>query len=67
MSIGKPRKRPENVRKVVCGDCGKIINIANITDTSRGYICPKCAKERGRKNAFNRGTNEDGVDRKADA
>lgn len=61
MSIGKPRKRPENIRKIVCGDCGEIINIAITADTSRGYICYKCAKERKKKNDFNRRKNETGT------
>lgn len=45
MSIGKPRKRPEHIRKVVCGKCGEIINIALTADTRNGYICPRCARK----------------------
>ena len=36
----------EGCRYVVCGDCGRIWNIAKEQDTRRGYLCPKCTYKR---------------------
>lgn len=36
----------EGHRYVVCGDCGRIWNIAKEQDTRRGYLCPQCAYKR---------------------
>lgn len=59
MSIGKPRKRPEHIRKVVCGKCGEIFNIALTADTRNGYICPGCARREREKRGLDRRKHEE--------
>ena len=39
----------EGHRYVVCGDCGRIWNIAKEQDTRHGYLCPDCIYKRRRK------------------
>lgn len=36
----------EGHRYVVCGDCGRIWNIAKEQDTRYGYLCPQCTYKR---------------------
>lgn len=54
MSIGLPRRTPTNKRVVACNICGKVWNIAATQDTKKGYYCPDCTRERGRKNESRR-------------
>lgn len=39
----------QQFRYICCSKCGNKWNIANITDTSHGYLCPKCRARKRRK------------------
>lgn len=49
---------------MVCGDCGKVYNIAAKQDTSRGYLCQACTRKR-RKQRENGKQEKAGAQREA--